>query len=70
MANRHSNDKHELETVDKSRKETEPEYYVMKATDNVSTIVSKLKVSQEEFCKNNGLEHIGMVRFGRKYRIN
>ena len=70
MANRRSNDKHELNSIGKPRKETEAEYYVMKPTDNVSTIVSRLKVSQEEFCKNNGLEHIGMVRFGRKYKIN
>lgn len=70
MANIRSNDKYELETAENPRKETEAEYYVMKPTDNVSSIVSRLKVSQEEFCKNNGLEHIGMVRFGRKYRIN
>lgn len=70
MSNRRYNDKHEECAVEKKEKEFEPEYYVMRPTDNVATIVAKLKVSQEEFCKNNDLEHIGMVRFGRKYRIN
>jgi len=70
MANRRFNDNHKEVVAEKSRKEIEPEYYVMRPTDNVATIVSKLKVSQEEFCKNNDLEHIGMVRIGRKYRIN